>query len=252
MEPQLQPRAEAAPGTARAAPPLHEGLSPRRPKAAGPSPVLIAAAIGLAAGILLKGLSPSSPPAAQPPAPVAVEAPAPAPAPPVPHRAPRPVPSEDAELRPFDLRDARCSPIQAGKRLRGARLLGRGSNRHVYATILRSFAGSDHRVYAGSVFLGTTAGANGRNPIDLGPLPYGAELQLRIEGDGGAWRSGPGARNSDRQVHALVTPTGVDAWKVSFEDLESNGDGDFDDAIIALRGELAAAETDGTLRCSSK
>lgn len=232
----------------------------REPRAQAPPAAVLAAAVGLALGILLRGAAPPAPSnapapapaplAAQGPAPPPVEAPAPALPGPVPAAEPQPVPSQEAELRPFDPRDLACRRVSPGAELPGARLLGRGSDGHVYAAIMPSDAGSDHSVFIGGRLIGTSRGATGREAVDLGPFAYGRSLDVSIQVQDAelVFRSGPGAGNPDRQVHATVTSLGPGAWRVGFEDLEGGGDGDFNDAIIELRGDLAA-ESEGALHC---
>ncbi|MDN5375928.1 MAG: hypothetical protein PWQ39_968 [Thermacetogenium sp.] len=75
--------------------------------------------------------------------------------------------------------------------------------------------------------------------IDLGRYPAGTELIFFIYNSReGTWFTGPGERNSDGQVHAVVTEMGFQTWEVGFEDLRGGGDRDFDDVVFIIRGDL--------------
>ncbi len=230
MAPEAAPEQESAPQARREAP------SSGRNR--------VGAAAGAVAFIAVLWLAGPRRPAGPPP--VALE-PAASAAKPVPIA--EPATDETAGLKPYDPKTMDCGRVPRTP-MPGARLLGRGGR--ATATIMPSEAAANHSIYYGTQLLGTSQGATGQAPFDLGPIAFGQELKLsiRVHGPGGAlYRAGPGARNGDRHVHAAVTSIGVDVWKVGFEDLEGGGDGDFNDAIVVIRGELAAETPSGDLKC---
>lgn len=145
--------------------------------------------------------------------------------------------------------DAPCRPVPPTARLIGARLLGRGSAESVVATVMPPDAGSGHAVYLGERSLGSSRVAALLKPQDIGAFALGEELDfsLRVKSPRVTYWTGSGERNHDRKPHAGVIPLG-DAWMLGFEDTEGGGDGDFDDAIVMVKGEVAA-EAGGKLWC---
>lgn len=72
--------------------------------------------------------------------------------------------------------------------------------------------------------------------FNLGRFSAGTELVFYIKNSEGTWLTGPGERNSDRQVHAAVSEVGAQSWTVGFEDLRGGGDRDFNDVILLVSG----------------
>ncbi|MCW5890285.1 MAG: hypothetical protein KIT14_07005 [bacterium] len=72
--------------------------------------------------------------------------------------------------------------------------------------------------------------------VQLGTFPVGVELVFGIAHGSSIFRMGPGERNADGVIHAVVTPLDNGGVLVGFEDLPGGGDGDYDDNIFEFRG----------------
>jgi hypothetical protein len=81
---------------------------------------------------------------------------------------------------------------------------------------------------------------SGAPPVDLGTIAAGDEVLIGFfNTDTNTWfYTGPGARNPDGDIHALVTDLGNDEVRVDFEDLASYQGSDFNygDGSIVITG----------------
>ena len=73
--------------------------------------------------------------------------------------------------------------------------------------------------------------------VKLGTFPQGAELVFAIgTPDSHTYVTGPGDRNPDGIVHAIIEANGAGAVTIRFEDLFAGGDFSFSDAVIRVTG----------------
>lgn len=92
-----------------------------------------------------------------------------------------------------------------------------------------------------SLFIGANSDwENNTPPVDLGTIPAGNEVELGFfNTDTDTWfYTGPGDRNPDGDIHALVTDLGNGDVRVDFEDLAANQGSDFNygDGSLLITG----------------
>jgi hypothetical protein len=87
------------------------------------------------------------------------------------------------------------------------------------------------------------------NPAVDFSIPVGAELifGIRVVDTGDEFFMGPGTRNPDNVIHAVVDDQGGGVFNVGFEDIFGGGDLDFDDNAFQFEGGLEAVPEPATL-----
>jgi len=82
--------------------------------------------------------------------------------------------------------------------------------------------------------------------LNLGPFDAGSELVFRllVQQTGDAFYTGPGNRNLDGMVHALIQDVAGQVL-VGFEDMFGGGDFDYDDLVFAFSNVSAADDAGG-------
>lgn len=77
--------------------------------------------------------------------------------------------------------------------------------------------------------------------VSLGSFEQGVELIFALDNqEGSVFQTGPSARNPDDLPHARVVKLDNGEYHIGFEDIEGEGDADFNDTCVVVRGAVTS------------